>query len=54
VDISKIRFYEEKKEVITNILDAAVKILGFYQSSYLAVKAPLMHVVEGPGHKGLG
>ncbi len=54
MDISKISFYDEKKKVVTNILDAAVKTLNFDQSSYLAAKAQLMRVVEEPGHEGLG
>jgi hypothetical protein len=49
-----IKFFEEKKAVVTNILDAAVKTLDFDQKSYIETKAKLMSVIEKPGFEGLG
>ncbi|MEO1896808.1 MAG: hypothetical protein ABGX36_03210 [Cycloclasticus sp.] len=34
----EIKFYDEKKAVVTNILDAAVKTLDFDQKSYIQTK----------------
>lgn len=53
-DISKIQFYEEKKEVITNILDTAVKKLDFSQVAYMKAKAELMQIIESPGNERVG
>lgn len=54
MDTSKIEFYDEKKGVITDILDAAVKSFGFDQKSYLTTKLQLMRIVEKSGYEGLG
>jgi len=54
MDTSKIQFYDEKKGVITDILDAAVKSLDFDQKSYLTTKSQLMRIVEKAGYEGLG
>lgn len=54
MDTSHIKFYKDKKYVITNILDAAVKTLEFDQKSYLRLKEQLMRIVEKPGYEGLG
>ncbi|MBL4743923.1 MAG: hypothetical protein JKX87_04715 [Cycloclasticus sp.] len=51
---SNIQFHEEKKAVITNILDAAVKTLDFDQKSYMEAKAKLMSIIEKPGYEKLG
>ena len=52
--ISEIKFYDEKKAVVTNILDAAVKTLEFDQKSYIETKRKLMQIIEKPGYEGLG
>ncbi len=52
--ISDIKFYDEKKAVVTNILDAAVKTLEFDQKSYIQTKRKLMEIIEKPGFEGLG
>lgn len=54
VDSSQIQFYEEKKAVITNILDTAVKKLDFTQDAYVRAKAELMQVIEAPGNERVG
>lgn len=54
MDISSIQFYEEKKEVITNILDTAVKKLDFSQEDYISTKAELMHIIETKGNERVG
>jgi len=54
MDTSHIKFYKDKKYVVTNILDAAVKTLEFDQKSYLRLKEQLMRIVEKPGYEGLG
>ncbi|MEO1888534.1 MAG: hypothetical protein ABGX33_01295 [Cycloclasticus sp.] len=50
----EIKFYDEKKAVVTNILDAAVKTLDFDQKSYIQTKEKLMKIIEKPGFEGLG
>jgi len=54
MSFDKVRFYDEKKMVVTNILDAAVKTLDFDQKAYIKTKAQLMKVIETPGFEGLG
>lgn len=54
MDYSHIQFYEEKKEVITNILDTAVKKLDFNQNDYVDTKAQLMQIIESPGNERVG
>lgn len=51
---SSILFYEEKKEIVTNILDAAVKNLGLEQAAYLKLKANLLDEIELAGNEKLG
>ncbi|GEM_PF-2247922 len=50
----RILFYEEKKEIVTNILDAAVKNLGLEQTDYLTLKASLLDEIEFAGNEKLG
>lgn len=54
MSFTKIKFYDEKKLVVTNILDAAVKTLDYDQKDYIKTKAQLMRVIEKPGYEGLG
>ncbi|ORU93371.1 MAG: hypothetical protein A6F70_05425 [Cycloclasticus sp. symbiont of Bathymodiolus heckerae] len=54
MSVAEIKFYDEKKAVVTNILDAAVKTLDFDQKSYIEAKAKLMQIIEKPGYEGLG
>ncbi|MEW5058099.1 MAG: hypothetical protein RPT25_05650 [Cycloclasticus sp.] len=54
MDVTKIQLYDEKKEAITRILDAAVKTMDFEQKNYLTTKAQLMRIVEKPGYESLG
>lgn len=49
-----VRFHEEKKAVVTNILDSAVKSLGLDQSDYIALKAKILELVEAPGNELMG
>lgn len=49
-----ILFYDEKKEIVTNILDAAVKNLGLEQADYLALKENLLGEIETAGNEKLG
>lgn len=51
---SEVLFYEEKKSVITNILDTAVKKFNFAQKDYVKIKASLMHVIEKKGNEKVG
>jgi len=52
--VADIKFYDEKKAVVTNILDAAVKTFDFDQKSYINAKAKLMQIIEKPGYEKLG
>ena len=52
--LKKVLFYEEKREIVTNILDAAVKSLGLQQAAYLKLKASLLGEIELSGNEGLG
>lgn len=54
MDFSEIQFHDEKKAVVTNILDAAVKTLDFDQKNYIKTKAKLMQIIEKPGYERLG
>ncbi|MBQ0724283.1 MAG: hypothetical protein KBT51_02660 [Cycloclasticus sp.] len=54
MSFARVKFYDEKKMVVTNILDAAVKTLDFDQKAYIKTKAQLMKVIETPGFEGLG
>jgi len=54
MSVADIKFYDEKKAVVTNILDAAVKTFDFDQKSYIDAKAKLMQVIEKPGYEKLG
>tara|TARA_R110002096_G_scaffold268308_9_gene462056 strand:- start:2674 stop:2796 length:123 start_codon:yes stop_codon:yes gene_type:complete len=39
MSFARVKFYDEKKMVVTNILDAAVKTLDFDQKAYIKTKA---------------
>jgi hypothetical protein len=54
MSVAEIKFHDEKKAVVTNILDAAVKTLNFDQKSYIQTKSKLMQIIEKPGYEGLG
>lgn len=54
MSFARVKFYDEKKMVVTSILDAAVKTLDFDQKAYIKTKAQLMKVIETPGFEGLG
>jgi len=54
MSVADIKFYDEKKAVVTNILDAAVKTFDFDQKSYIDAKARLMQIIEKPGYEKLG
>jgi len=54
MSVADIKFYDEKKAVVTNILDAAVKTFDFDQKNYIDAKAKLMQIIEKPGYEKLG
>jgi len=54
MSVADIKFYDEKKMVVTNILDEAVKTFDFDQKSYIEAKAKLMLIIEKPGYEKLG
>ncbi len=50
----QIPFLDDKKKVITNILDIAITRFHFEQKEYLKIKAMLMRIVENPDYANLG
>jgi len=54
MSVADIKFYDEKKMVVTNVLDEAVKTFDFDQKSYIEAKAKLMLIIEKPGYEQLG
>lgn len=51
---TQIPFLDDKKKVITNILDIAITRFHFEQKEYLKIKAMLMKIVENPDYANFG
>ncbi len=53
-DSTEILFADEKKAMVTNMLDTAVKLHGLESSDYLALKEEIFEEIEAPGNEARG